>query len=184
MTQRIMFALLLALFAWKTAQSAKSGFELQVHNITCKALTDILKHTSCDFQRVERSRYAINVMFELTRQMPSNIDVNAMLFIKAERAAKAIKFFDFRLRVCDVLTKVLSVPLAKEIMKRVTSSSNIPWSCPVKANVMYNVTNLSVSDDLFPRYTPAIYFNCTLNFYDKQKMVAKFQLQGFRKQVS
>ncbi|XP_075170562.1 uncharacterized protein LOC142242996 [Haematobia irritans] len=179
MLYKILFAFIAFEYLAKV-QAADRHFDLQLQNITCYGHPNLLKKLICSFEKLSRNRYDVSVTFELLRQMPSNLDASALLFIRAEKAKKSIKFLDVRVKVCDLLTSVLSIPLAKEIMERVTASSNLPYTCPIKENIMFNITKVPITDDLFPRYTPPIHFNFTMNFNEGKKLYAKFDLTGFR----
>uniref|UniRef100_A0A1I8PQQ4 Uncharacterized protein n=1 Tax=Stomoxys calcitrans TaxID=35570 RepID=A0A1I8PQQ4_STOCA len=159
-------------------QVAKRPFWLEFHNLTCD-YASLLKQLECNFLELAKSRYSINVMLELDRQMPNSIEIRILTSTRPKTAVRNVIFTDFKLNVCELLSHVKHVPLIKEYLLELARTSNLPLSCPVLGNYIYNITNLRVSEETLPVYTQIIFFNVTLEFSDKgKKPFGTFKLSG------
>ncbi|XP_013106650.2 uncharacterized protein LOC106086500 [Stomoxys calcitrans] len=157
---------------------AKKRRNIIFHNVTCICLTDLVKQSACDIRQLTNGRYGLNAMFELTHQLPATADVEILLTYKLPRGSRVVKFINLKLRICDVLVHLPTVPLVKEVLIGLSRYSNLPLSCPVKENKMYNVTNLIISDSVWPPYMPLVNFNFTLNFTNLKKLLYTYDLRG------
>ncbi|XP_059225306.1 uncharacterized protein LOC131997769 [Stomoxys calcitrans] len=158
--------------------SGKRPFRVEFHSVTCTKFTTLFKHFICEVRKVEDGEYVFNTMFEFSAQLPSDTEVEVLINIKTPKARSVMKFLDIKLNICDVLTHVHSVPIIMKIVNSIIRGSNLPVSCPIEGNKMYNVTELKLSEDIFPVYTPVMDFNCTGNYYAHKKLIGSYHLQG------
>uniref|UniRef100_A0A1I8Q3K4 MD-2-related lipid-recognition domain-containing protein n=2 Tax=Stomoxys calcitrans TaxID=35570 RepID=A0A1I8Q3K4_STOCA len=117
-------------------------------------------------------------MFKLSRTLPQHLEARALISIKGFTRNDTVTFLDVKMNICDLIQHVKYVPLIDQIMNKLRRVTNVPMSCPVKGNTMYNITNLVITDELFPVYAPPIHFNVTINFLDNKKLLALYRLQG------
>ncbi|XP_075157692.1 uncharacterized protein LOC142230959 [Haematobia irritans] len=161
-------------------EGGKRSFNVVFHNVTCPIFDhSLMKHLECDLLKLNTSRYAFNVMFELKHNMPDNVVAAGLIHVRPSNGLKIIKFVDIKWRVCDLLWGANSpIPLAKDIVDKVRRNSELPLSCPVLGNKMYNITNLIITTDIFPVYTPIINFNLTIDFYNSDKFIVSYRVRG------
>uniref|UniRef100_A0A1I8NMP6 Uncharacterized protein n=2 Tax=Stomoxys calcitrans TaxID=35570 RepID=A0A1I8NMP6_STOCA len=176
--QSKVFFLIVALNGLGIGEGSKRPFNVELHNISYNTFTDLVQTINCDFKKLALNRYAVNAMFELSRNMPQDTDIEILIHYRLPKGIRTVKFLNLKLRVCDILTHVPTVPLIKEILNKLARVSNLPFSCPIHGNKMYNVTNLIVTEALFPIYAPIVNFNFTLNFFEQQTKFAFFQVEG------
>uniref|UniRef100_A0A1I8NM70 MD-2-related lipid-recognition domain-containing protein n=1 Tax=Stomoxys calcitrans TaxID=35570 RepID=A0A1I8NM70_STOCA len=136
------------------SESGKRPFHIEFYNVTCNTHDALCKRIECDVTRLGVSRYAINVMYIMGRELPTNAEIRFLIHAKPSQGRTAIKFVDVKMNICSFLKNGANMPLLNDIMDKLRRSSNIPLSCPVKANYMYNITKAIITDELFPIYTP------------------------------
>uniref|UniRef100_A0A1I8QDX8 Uncharacterized protein n=1 Tax=Stomoxys calcitrans TaxID=35570 RepID=A0A1I8QDX8_STOCA len=137
-----------------------------------------MKQGSCDYKKLAVGRYAFNAMLELQ----SPLDPAAMIFIAIDyRMPPAItsqSFFKLKTKLCDLLKGIRTVPIVKNVIKDVLKNSNFPTSCPICANVMYNMSNMVVTSEILPEFVPSAGFNLSLNFFNKEALIIDWKLEG------
>lgn len=87
--------------------------------------------------------YLINIDFELSRDLNQNAEVQYLARFNMANSTKSIKFIDFKLNICQILTQVQSLPLVKSLMEELRRTSDIPYSCPIKG-VSYDFICMSL----------------------------------------
>ncbi|XP_075163371.1 uncharacterized protein LOC142236007 [Haematobia irritans] len=117
-------------------------------------------------------------MFELTSQVPANAEVGVIIFVRVPKSRSSLKFVDVRLNICDVLRHIKSVPIIVKIVNKILEGTNLPLSCPIEGNIMYNLTDIVITDEIFPVYTPSLNFNFTGNYYADDNLVGTFFVKG------
>ncbi|XP_059223143.1 uncharacterized protein LOC131996954 [Stomoxys calcitrans] len=175
--QRSIFVLI-ALMSLNTIRCGKRPFTIVFHNVSCPTFDPICQLAECDLKKLGTSRYSLSGMFKLSRTMPEHIVGRAMIHVRGIKRNRTITFLDVKMKMCDLLRHTNYMPLVDQIMNEVRRVTNLPMSCPVEGNVMYNVTNVIITDDLFPVYAPPVYFNVTIDFFDRNKLLALYRLQG------
>uniref|UniRef100_A0A1I8PF67 Uncharacterized protein n=1 Tax=Stomoxys calcitrans TaxID=35570 RepID=A0A1I8PF67_STOCA len=129
-------------------------------------------------QDTSESRYGLDSHFMLERAFEKNAEIHLLSFIEPVSAKKAIKFIDLKLKICDLLSTGISIAVGKVLLAEVRKTSNLPYECPLKGNVNYTFSNLSITAETLPTYTPFMKYNFSLITYDNKQMVAKFLLDG------
>ncbi|XP_059223147.1 uncharacterized protein LOC131996958 [Stomoxys calcitrans] len=163
----------------RSSSAGKRPFEVVVHNVTCSTFDSLAPLVLCDVNKLATSRYSINIWFKLSRTVPAHIIVRGIIDVGGF-GRKTVRFFDIKINVCDLLHwSSSSVFLVRQVMDIIRRNGNLPLSCPIEADKMYNLTNLVITDELFPMYTPAIHLNVTVNFYDKEKLLVTYLLRGY-----
>ncbi|XP_075157771.1 uncharacterized protein LOC142231038 [Haematobia irritans] len=158
--------------------SVNRNLRVESLNATCEYTSDLVKQLECNVIKMTTNRFAINVLFELNRKLPSYAEVGIVLNFRPLLGQKVIRFVDIKLRICDVLRNVKIMPLIKGIIDKVRSFSNIPVTCPFRGDYIYTISNLNITNDLFPSWASAMQFNFTMHFYLNQKRVAMYHLAG------
>ncbi|XP_059223146.1 uncharacterized protein LOC131996957 [Stomoxys calcitrans] len=138
----------------------------------------------CSIAKLAISHYNMGMMFELSKDMPRNMDFGLVIYVKPKKGLKYIKFMDTKVNICILLEHGMSVPMLNYLMERVTRNSNVPISCPIRGNSIYNITNVEIASDFFPSYTPIIEFNFSLNLFDNKKRYATYIIEGETKRKS
>ncbi|XP_058982104.1 uncharacterized protein LOC131804005 [Musca domestica] len=147
-------------------------------NFSCHAPPPLVKHYNCEFHELSTSRYVFNIDFELSRKLPEHAMIAIMVHFKARDSQRVVKFIDLKLKICDVLGNINTLPVVKKVLDSLMQNSNLPMSCPIKGNFPYRITNLTISDENMIKYIPAMHFNITLIFSDRQKQLGKVLAQG------
>ncbi|XP_061388031.1 uncharacterized protein LOC133323089 [Musca vetustissima] len=160
------------------AQQRRRPFEIRFHNIVCNVSAGIARDIHCDVTKFATSRYHVNAEFTLQKELPRTAFAEMLITFRYVGDTRIRKFLTMKMNICDILSHIDSFPLIQMIMRSLTSSSNLPLSCPVKVNFTYKIKDLPVTDAFFPPYTQTIDFNFTLNFMNKKTWLAEFRLEG------
>ncbi|XP_075167398.1 uncharacterized protein LOC142239488 [Haematobia irritans] len=106
------------------------------------------------------------------------------LHFKHAGSEKVIKFMDLKLPFCDVLSKTMVIPLARDIISEIRKAGNFPFSCPLKGNFLYFVKNLTLSKDILPSYAPpGVKFNFTFELIDNENYMGEIKVQGSTRRI-
>uniref|UniRef100_A0A1I8P3L0 MD-2-related lipid-recognition domain-containing protein n=1 Tax=Stomoxys calcitrans TaxID=35570 RepID=A0A1I8P3L0_STOCA len=159
------------------SQTLRRPFNIDIQRVTCTTFDKLVDHLECNSAKQATSRYAFSVFFKLSDTMPLHTEVAILIRIKTKNALRSLKIFDIKVSVCDLLKQVKLVPLVKEIIGQLGKHSNLPSSCPITAK-MYNISNVIISDEIFPIHGIVADFNFSLTFVDRQKHVATYTVQG------
>ncbi|XP_061386479.1 uncharacterized protein LOC133321407, partial [Musca vetustissima] len=151
-----LFLLILLLNGLATILTARRRFNLELHNITCEKYGPTLEFFDCDFRKIDNNRYLVNAKFNIVRDLDQNAEIQVLAYFTPTNnvLSKAVKLFDLKLKVCEILGKKMSVPLLNQIMNEIRKSGNYPYSCPLKTNYIYSINNYSLTGDMIPAYTP------------------------------
>ncbi|XP_075169534.1 uncharacterized protein LOC142241638 [Haematobia irritans] len=158
--------------------TAKRPFSLVLHSNSFKYVSNEMNQCSCSFQKLTKSRYAISAMANFLRDLSKNAEVGILIHITYPKKSKIFKFLDIKLNICDSLKNLKAMTLIKELFKELMASSNLPFACPIKGNVTYNITDFMLTDEIFPTYTPIVHFNYTFSIYSNQKLLTSYELLG------
>uniref|UniRef100_A0A1I8PXG5 MD-2-related lipid-recognition domain-containing protein n=1 Tax=Stomoxys calcitrans TaxID=35570 RepID=A0A1I8PXG5_STOCA len=172
------FIIFLALGCFNNVLLIKKQRQMVFRHVTCIAQSDIVKHSGCDVRVLPDECAGLNVMFELNSELAVSADVQVLLNYRLINGTKVVRFLNMKTKVCDMLVHVPTVSFVKIILNGLARHSNLPLSCPVRKNIMYNITDLPLSASMWPPYMPLVHFNFTLNFTDKQKPLFFFHLQA------
>ncbi|XP_013106649.2 uncharacterized protein LOC106086499 [Stomoxys calcitrans] len=178
MFQKVLLILMIFCQNINNIESAKRPFDLILHSVEVKNVTDLFQDWDCCLRKLAKNRYAISVMITLSRQLAKNAEIEILIHISQPNTSKIIKFLEVKLNICDALVNLKAAVLIKELFKELMGVSNLPYNCPIKGNVMYNVTDFIVVDKFFPTYTPSLHFNYTLKFYNDRKLIGIYILKG------
>ncbi|XP_019892954.2 uncharacterized protein LOC109612916 [Musca domestica] len=159
--------------------TAKRHFNFLIHNVTCLKFGSLVRTFECNFRKLQTNRYNVNISVVLERQLSKDAEFLGVIHIKPAKRITPLKFAEVRLKICETLTmQALPIPIAKTIFNEIMTKSNFPFTCPIKGNVSYKITDLELSSEMFPSYTIIVDFNFTLNFYDLQKKFISVAVQG------
>ncbi|XP_059224888.1 uncharacterized protein LOC131997679 [Stomoxys calcitrans] len=134
---------------------------MELHNLTCTCYTDFVKEFVCDLKKLTTDAFVLNGHFMLNRPMDKNAEAGIVIKMNLPKQSKILKFLDVKVTICDSLTNMDKVPLIKEHFNELMTSSTLPVSCPIKANVLYKINNYTITNNFFPIYTPVMDFNYT-----------------------
>ncbi|XP_059217732.1 uncharacterized protein LOC131994832 [Stomoxys calcitrans] len=179
---KIMYKTVLLIMAFesfcKTQAARKKPFMVKLNRVSCPKFSDRIKYMECNWKKVATSKYNLGSIFMLNNDLDRDAEIQLKIHI-SRSGGKWLKFVDLKVNLCDALQKLLSIPLANTLLNEALQTSNVPCSCPIKGNVMYNMSNFMVSDKLFPPYTPTnLEFNCTTNYFEHQKVIYTFIVEG------
>lgn len=112
----------------------KRRFNLEVKNISCEKYGQILKHFDCGFQKIAENSYTVNIKFNFQRELDLNAEVKVLTYFTPTNnlLSKTVKLFDLKLKICDVISNKMGVPLLKQIVNDLRKSGDYPYSCPIK----------------------------------------------------
>ncbi|XP_013100767.2 uncharacterized protein LOC106082663 [Stomoxys calcitrans] len=158
--------------------SEEKKFSMEFHKVDCIISNPrVIKRFECFYEKLGPSRYLSEAVFILNQQLDKTIESHIRIHIGT--GGKIVKFLDMRVNVCDTLKAGISVPILRKIIALLMESSNFPRKCPLKANFLYNMSNLIVDDSFFPKYTPyPMVFNYTTDIYSNQKKIAIIHIEG------
>ncbi|XP_075167775.1 uncharacterized protein LOC142239920 [Haematobia irritans] len=125
------------------------------------------------------SDYLLNVEFMYDRNIGENVQFHIYIYANLLNNPKAVKFLDIKFNICNFLGSSATNPIMKSLMTELWKTTNMPYECPMKANYLYTLTNYSISNILFPNYTPHVKFNFTLDTVYSDKVVARFIVEGY-----
>ncbi|XP_011293274.2 uncharacterized protein LOC105261921 [Musca domestica] len=160
------------------AKVKKSPFVFEIQNICCEVCTDLVKRNYCHFDKVAPNKYALSFLIEINRQLPAATEVAFTIDVRPKGGQKAVKFVNLRLKVCDALASLKTNPMLMMILREMLQNSNLPLSCPLKPNILYNISNMMVSDEIVPSYAPTLDFNFTMIFYLEKSNMGTIFVQG------
>ncbi|XP_073811873.1 uncharacterized protein [Musca autumnalis] len=171
---------------FKEAQAKpKTEFSFEIKSLCCDVSTDLVKRNYCHVQNLSKNKYVLNFFIELHRQLPLSTDIALMLDVRPINGQKSVKFINVKLKLCDALGNLKFNPILKSILQELFRRSNFPLSCPLKANILYNVSNMVIDDAIIPSYAPTLDYNFTMAFFEQKtelgKIVAKGSLKRERK---
>ncbi|XP_059225848.1 uncharacterized protein LOC106093208 [Stomoxys calcitrans] len=172
------FFLLFVAQLFITTETARRRFQLVLNNLTCNILSPLVKRFDCDFKKFATSRYALDANFLLRRDFNQNAEIHALIYFTPAKAKRAVKFMDLKLNICNMLTTAMSMPLARIILDESRRTSNLPYECPVRGDLLYTFNNYSISAETLPPYFPLMTLNFSLFTYDNQELIAEFLLEG------
>ncbi|XP_073812959.1 uncharacterized protein [Musca autumnalis] len=159
-------------------QGKKISYSLRIHNVTCEVCNNWVIRYHCDLQNVTNNAYAFNFLIALNRQLPSNTDANILADVRPAGGRKVVKFLNIKMNVCNALGNMKTNPLVMIFQEKMIQHSNLPAECPIKANTLYNISDVIVSQDLIPGYAPSMDFNVTIAFYQEITYLGKVFVQG------
>ncbi|XP_019892953.2 uncharacterized protein LOC109612915 [Musca domestica] len=147
--------------------------------MNCTKIGPVFKRMECFYRQVDTNRYGISVHLSGNRQLSKNAEIGMAVHLKFQKTNKVVKFLEFKFNICDTLEKQnLPVPMFKSIFNEVMMKSNVPFSCPVIKDFIYNVTDFMLTDNIFPAYTVLANFNFTMTFYNDYKKFGTLVLTG------
>ncbi|XP_058982100.1 uncharacterized protein LOC109612213 [Musca domestica] len=155
-------------------QAAKKGLTMQLQNISCTFDKELVKMLECRY--VKPARVSLN--FQLQRDLHENAELHIRVYATPFRGRKPIEFLNVKTNICQTLSQTMAFPLLKNIMSQLRSTSNFPYSCPVKKDIEFYIKNFNLNTKLVPAYAPQLTFNCSLDFYEHGKLVTTFYIEG------
>ncbi|KAH8413255.1 hypothetical protein KR009_009269 [Drosophila setifemur] len=124
------------------------------------------------YQKNNRSCLSCQV---LTRRNVHKVTVRAFLeFMK--KNMRLMKLFDERFDGCLFFNTVQKNPLLKIFSQALDRFSNL--TCPLKANLSYNVEYFYLSEEDLPSFTPTGTFRCLAEFFVNQSMITRVIIRG------
>ncbi|XP_059225909.1 uncharacterized protein LOC131997980 [Stomoxys calcitrans] len=157
---------------------AKSRFNLELHSFRCNCIAGLANTFTCNMSRLAPNRYSLSGLVELHRPMHPNAEIAIYVHYKLPTANRRIKFMDLRLKLCDVMSSVQRMPVVRNILVEIRRSSNFPLTCPFKEHVMYNLSNMIITNEIIPPYVPHHHVNVSLQFYEQQLQIAYYNVSG------
>uniref|UniRef100_A0A1I8NYB6 MD-2-related lipid-recognition domain-containing protein n=1 Tax=Stomoxys calcitrans TaxID=35570 RepID=A0A1I8NYB6_STOCA len=177
MMYKLFFAVVIVV-SLHTVLCAKRPFNLELYNVRCNRTAEVVKTCECKIHKLSTNRYSSNAWFELNRQLNSNAQIAMMLYYNLAKSSRIVKFIDVKMNTCDIMASLQRVPLLRNILTEIRRNSNFPLECPIKGNVMYNLTNMIVTNEIVPPYASTINFNVSIDFYEHQQQIATYRLSG------
>ncbi|XP_019891612.2 uncharacterized protein LOC109612214 [Musca domestica] len=159
-------------------QSAQRRFDLEVQEYHCTNRTSLVRQLHCNLTKIANGRYYADFLFEITRNLDKEARIQFTSYYTPQNAKRAVKFVDLNMKVCDVLSQSMTLPLIKTIINEVRKTSNLPYACPIKGNFTYKFVNLTLDANILPTYTPLISYNFSTKFYEHQKLLAILDVSG------
>uniref|UniRef100_A0A1I8PLJ5 Uncharacterized protein n=1 Tax=Stomoxys calcitrans TaxID=35570 RepID=A0A1I8PLJ5_STOCA len=130
-------------------QAAKRRFNLVIKNTTCQVFGPVVKQFDCDFEMLSPSNYLLNARFMYARELNENAELQFLIYFSHLKGSKPIKFLDFKMNICSLLSTSMTVPTIKIIMEETRKTSNLPYECPLKTNFLYHYSNFSIQNSIF-----------------------------------
>ncbi|XP_073811876.1 uncharacterized protein [Musca autumnalis] len=179
MIWKLLITLSILTFAAKTVYGSRNRrFNVIMYSIYCNH-TDTVLRLECHLTKLATDRYVASVKFMHNRNMAQNSVAHAVIYVRTPRTSKVVKFFDFKINVCDALSmSTYPIPLAKDLFDEARRTSNLPYNCPIKGNYLYYMNNYTVTSELLPAYAPIMNFSFILNIYEDDKLIIASETQG------
>ncbi|XP_075164848.1 uncharacterized protein LOC142237426 [Haematobia irritans] len=114
----------------------------------------------------------------MIRDLPKKTNARFVIRYSILKGSKVITFLDFNYNICDMMSHVASIPLLNEIMRIMYRDTNMPMTCPLKANTTYNVNRATVPVNLLPSYSPSGHFNFSILYHEKEVKFISLAVQG------
>lgn len=113
-------------------QTAKRPFDVVYKRVICNNFTFPVENFDCNIRKVDINQYASSFSITLNRQLNNNSEIRIQIFYRlSSKDSKTIKFMDIKMKICDALDQINSVPLIKRLFNELMRSSNVPYSCPI-----------------------------------------------------
>ncbi|XP_013117508.1 uncharacterized protein LOC106094813 [Stomoxys calcitrans] len=157
---------------------AKRRFYLELYNASCNEFTLPVLTFECNLIKVARSQYAISASAIFDRELPRSVELGIILYTKHKSGEKSRRLTNLKINFCDLISHVNLIPMIKEYVVYFYRTSNWPIACPILGNHMYNITNLTVSEEDIPAYRQFSQFNFSLTLTNKGKQFSTFKLIG------
>ncbi|XP_075157926.1 uncharacterized protein LOC142231193 [Haematobia irritans] len=161
-----------------TIEAAKRTINFELLSMDCGNISKTVIEHSCDLEKVERNKFVLSIMFVLDHELAKNAEAEILLDLRPTKGQKVVQFLNVKMNACDALNHLSTNPILKTLLIELTRSSNLPYTCPVQANHMYKVANFTVTNNIFPSYTPLLQFNYTLNIYENRKTLVSIIIKG------
>ncbi|XP_075167533.1 uncharacterized protein LOC142239625 [Haematobia irritans] len=179
MLLQILYSLVFLAIYGRNVEGSPKRFNLVLDNFTCKNLNGSDRdQLECSFRKSTKNFYVYNLNFFLDKQLDNNTEIRIKLDVTPHRSKKRITFVDMKLNLCDGLTQSNKNIIIRSLISEIRRTSNLPATCPLKANYWYKLNNVTLSPDLLPSYTP--FLNFTFNFlaFRSGNLYAEIQWKG------
>ncbi|XP_075167400.1 uncharacterized protein LOC142239490 [Haematobia irritans] len=153
-------------------------FNIEIHSLLCTNYSTLTKQLECGFSKVKHSHYLFFAKFMSNRQFNPDAEVRAQITLRMKGVTQPMKFLDLQIKICDVLSKASSVPIVRNLFDEARRTSNIPYKCPIKRNVLYRMHNYSLTAESIPPYATIFNFTLEMDFYNEHKRFANTIVKG------
>ncbi|XP_073811877.1 uncharacterized protein [Musca autumnalis] len=179
MIWKLFITLFVFTFAAKAVYGASNRrFNVIMYGINCNH-TDAVIRLDCTLMKLGTDHYVVSVKVIYKRNMARNTMVHNLIYIRNQKTSKVLKFVDFKVNICDVLSvSAFPIPVVKNIFDEARRTSNLPYNCPLKANNLYYMNNYTMTSDLIPPYAPIMNFSFIVNIYENSKLIIASESQG------
>ncbi|XP_073811866.1 uncharacterized protein [Musca autumnalis] len=175
---RNLFITFAALLYFTVTESAKRPFMIEFHNITCTNDGRIMKQHVCQLQKIATNRFLSDETMEFSQDLGENTKLRFLVFYKMPFATKYITFLNVTMGLCELLKDKMPIVLVRTLVEELRKSSNIPYSCPLKKNFLYKLENFTLTESIFPTYTPIVDFTFRSEYFENRRLLGTIQLQG------
>ncbi|XP_037826672.1 uncharacterized protein LOC119614629, partial [Lucilia sericata] len=146
--------------------------------LPCKKFTNSLELLECQVKKLAINEYGLSGKFIFTKTMSKNFFVRFFIDTTTFSKKKLVRFIDIKMNGCDALRTKFDVPLVQQIVLEIRRTSNIPFQCPLEANIPYTFENLTISDKFLNKFLPNLNFVQEIDFYEKDTIIGSIKTIG------
>ncbi|XP_061387306.1 uncharacterized protein LOC133322329 [Musca vetustissima] len=133
----------------------------------------------CHLTKLSSNRYIVDQTMEFSRNMNENIRLRFTVRYKMSMAPKENTFLNVTMGLCELLDDRVSTILLRSVLEELRKSSNLPYACPLEKNYLYKLENFSLTESMFPPYTPIVNFKFRVEMFEKQNQIlGSLETQG------
>ncbi|XP_075158105.1 uncharacterized protein LOC142231379 [Haematobia irritans] len=172
------FYILFVLNSMVFIKCSERPFNIEVHNVTCAKYTERIKIIECEFVKFPENRYGINIRMMFSRNLDRSFQVRIWIDITPIKSKQIIHLVDLKMSGCSAFKRLSSNKFLQHILKEFFRTSNLPKSCPVKANILFRSDNFTVSNDFLPPVVPSVSYVLQVELYEKGTMFGMWRVAG------
>uniref|UniRef100_A0A1I8PEP9 MD-2-related lipid-recognition domain-containing protein n=1 Tax=Stomoxys calcitrans TaxID=35570 RepID=A0A1I8PEP9_STOCA len=156
----------------------KKPFIVVIDRVVCSKYLNTLLYFECYLKKLTKGKSAVGTSLMLRNDLNVNAEIQGAIFFSI-KGGKWVKFVDYKTNICNFLQNLLSLPLANLVRNEILKKSNFPCTCPVKGNIVYNITDFIISNVFLPPYMPReMNFNGSLTYFENKNIIGVAWLEG------
>eukprot|EP00099_Drosophila_melanogaster_P000546 NP_001027260.2 uncharacterized protein Dmel_CG33645 [Drosophila melanogaster] len=138
--------------------------------------TDLYEKFECKVYQVDNRTYMDSV--HIFKRTVDDITVHAALDFWKLNSKQKMKLYDVQFNGCYILENANKNRLFNMYVQNLKKHSNVKFKCPFRANVSYEVKNLTMSEQDFPSFVPLGKFRSLIEYCTNQKLRARVIASG------
>ncbi|KAI8122516.1 hypothetical protein CVS40_6579 [Lucilia cuprina] len=157
---------------------APKRWNLEFYSLTCSNSSNTIKTFDCNFNQLAPSHYNFTTRLIFNKNLDKQFSIRYFIDVKPHFKKDYINFINIKINACDAIRTNYEIPLLKTLMLEMRRTSNIPYQCPFKKDVLYEFKNLSVTDKYLLMSVPNLNFTNGFELYESSNLIGSFITKG------